>query len=91
MVGFHALGVVCSYTCGFVAQPPGTKGYSHPYRLVAPVVPLRDAVEWGRPLGQARTVRDRGGVNGLMYLPWPEADDTDDEWRGHGVALLAGR
>jgi hypothetical protein len=88
MVGFHALGVVCSYTCGFVAQPPGTKGYSHPYRLIAPVVPLRDAVEWGLPLGQARNVRDRGGVNGLMYLPWPEADDTDDEWRGQGVALL---
>ena len=88
MVTLHALGVVCSYTCGFVAQPPGTPGYSHPFRLVAPVVPLRDAVERGLPLGQARTVRDRGGVNGLMYLPWREADDVDDEWRGQGVVLL---
>ena len=88
LVAFHGLGVVCSYTCGFVAQPPGTPGYSHPYRLVAPVVRLRDTVEGGLPVGQARTIRARGGVNGLMYLPWREGEDIDDEWRGHGVALL---
>lgn len=88
LVTFHALGVVCSYTCGFVAQPPGTQGYSHPYRLIAPIVTLRYAVERGLPIGQARAVRDGGGVNGLMYLPWPEADEVDDEWRGQGVVLL---
>lgn len=27
---------MCSYTCGFLAQPPGTEGYAHPFRLVAP-------------------------------------------------------
>ncbi len=88
LVAFHALGVVCSYTCGFVAQPPGTRGYSHPYRLVAPIVTLRYAVEQGLGAGQARAVRDQGGVNGLMYLPWPGPDESDDEWHGQGVALL---
>ncbi len=88
VVSFKAPGLVCSYTCGFVAQPPGTKGYSHPYRLVAPIIPLRLAIERGLPIGQGRAVRDQGGVNGLMYLPWLEEDEVDDEWRGQAVALL---
>lgn len=88
LVTFHASGLVCSYTCGFVAQPPGTKGYSHPYRLVAPIIPLRLGVERGLPESQARAIRDQGGTNGLMYLPWLEHDDVDDEWRGQAVALL---
>jgi hypothetical protein len=88
LVAFHAPAIVCSYTCGFVAQPPGTHGYSHPYRLVAPIVPLRHAIERGLPENQARAIRDNGGVTGMMYLPWPEDDDVDDEWRHQAVALL---
>ena len=82
--------VVCSYTCGFLAQPPGTRGYSHPYRLAAEICPVREIVgSAGVPLEQARRdIVGRGGVQGLMYVPLPEPDQIDDEWKGAGVILL---
>lgn len=30
-------GLLISHTCAFVAQPPGSSGYSHPFRVVAPI------------------------------------------------------
>ena len=33
-------GMLLSYTSGFMAQPPGTRGYAHAFRLVAPIFPL---------------------------------------------------
>lgn len=60
-----ALVVVCNYTCGFVAQPPGQTGYSHMHRLVAPVVPLWAAIKNGVSRGEARRIRDNGYLSGL--------------------------
>lgn len=81
-------GVVCSYTCGFLAQPPGTEGYAHPFRTVAPILPLRDLLRMGMKANELRKIREYGGVNGFMYLPVLGDDEEDDEWRGAGAALL---
>lgn len=83
--------VVCSYTCGFLAQPPGTRGYAHPFRLVAELRPIREVVgNPGLTDEQARSVVRTGGVQGLMYapLPEPEPDPVGDEWHGAGVVVL---
>ena len=80
---------LCSYTCGFLAQPPGTRGYSHPYRLMAEITPLRDVVgEMALSIEQARGLVRSGGAQGLMYVPLPEPDPIDDEWTSAGVVLL---
>lgn len=81
-------GIVCSYTCGFLAQPPGTEGYAHPFRLVAPV----------RTFGELKNdlnaqdfdnLTRRGAVSGLMYLPYPIDDpEENDDLRGHAVVCL---
>lgn len=85
-----APGVVCSYTCGFMAQPPGTPGYSHSFRSMAPILSLRELKRLRIGNGDLRRVRDEGGVNGIMYLPSPEPepDEPDDEWKGHSAILL---
>lgn len=84
------LAVVCNYTCGFVAQPPGNPGYSHPFRLVAPILSLRTLRSQGMSANELRRIRDDGGVNGLMYLPLPPGveEAEDDEWTGHAAACL---
>jgi hypothetical protein len=82
------LGVVCHYTCGFVAQPPGTEGYSHHYRLIAPVIHFRELKRIGWASRELRKINEMGRVHGVMYLPWPKDDPTDDEWRGEAAALL---
>ena len=85
----EAVGVVCSYTCGFMAQPPGTPGYAHDIRLVAPLLPLRHLKELGMSTKELRGIRDDGGRQGFMYLPIPaDSEEEDDEWRGHGAACL---
>jgi len=85
--------VVCSYTCGFTAQPPGTHGYSHPFRLVAPVHSLRWFREAGVTPNELRKVRDQGGLHGLLWLPQTERLALDgsasiDEWTGHAAAAI---
>jgi hypothetical protein len=80
--------IVCNYTCGIVAQPPGTPGYSHANRLVAPIMHLRTLAEIGFAKKELRRVHEDGGVVGLMYLPWPERDTANDEWKGHAAACL---
>ena len=79
------LGVVCTYTCSFVAQPPGTSGYSHPFRAVAPIWPLRTWKDMGLNNNELRHIRDEGGRTGFMYVPWPYEDDSEDEWTGHAA------
>lgn len=83
-----APGVVSSYTCGFVAQPPGTPGYSHPYRMVAPIIGLRELRAKGMGNSELRRISDDGGVHGLMYVPDVRDDQIDDEWREHAAVLL---
>lgn len=82
--GMHApeqpLVVVCNYTCGFVAQPPGTVGYSHHLRQVAPVVPIAELIDRrGMERTEARKLLDGGFLAGLLYVPRP-----------HGVAAPSG-
>lgn len=85
------LAVVLDYTCDIVAQPPGTVGYSHPFRLVAPVRPIRDLI--GKKTfsqNDGRKLRDENRIRGLAYLPllpeWYEAQG--DEWDGHAAILI---
>lgn len=83
------VGVLCHYTCGFVSQPPGVADYSHSYRLMAPLVQLRELKKergWANSL--LRAIRDQGRVHGVLYLPWPKPDSIIDEWTGHAAALL---
>lgn len=81
-------GIVCSYTCGFLAQPPGTAGYAHPFRLVAPIRTFGDLKNDLKPQDLENLLR-RGAVSGLMYLPYPMDDpEEDDHLRGHAVVCL---
>lgn len=89
-----APGIVCHYTCGFMAQPPGTIGYAHDYRLIAPIFSLRALKAMGMGNNELRKIRDGAHVQGFMYLPQTDAlrlDEpagVDDEWDGHGAAVL---
>jgi hypothetical protein len=84
------MGLVCSYTCGFMAQPPGTRGYGHPFRMVAPVISFAEALETEELRKQdLETLLHRGLMSGIMYLPNPKVQHSrDDEWSSHAVALL---
>jgi hypothetical protein len=93
-IAFTGLGVVLHYTCGITAQPPGTRGYSHEYRLVAPIVSLHELRRWGIGNNELRKMRDGGRIQGFMYLPQAGAvlidspEDDEDEWSGHAAALI---
>jgi hypothetical protein len=88
------LGVVLHYTCGITAQPEGTEGYSHEYRLVAPIVTLRTLKRWKLGNNELRKIRDGLSLQGFMYLPQvdqvliDDPEEPDDEWAGHAAALL---
>ncbi len=93
-VAFTGLAIVLHYTCGFTAQPPGTLGYSHEHRLMAPIVSLRELRRWGIGNNELRKIRDGGTIQGFMYLPQAGTVVLDgpggdgDEWTGHAAALL---
>lgn len=76
------------------AQPPGTRGYSHEHRLMAPIVSLRELRRWGMGNNELRKIRDGRAIQGFMYLPATGAvhldasDDSEDEWTGHAAALI---
>jgi hypothetical protein len=88
------LAVVLHYTCGITAQPPGTAGYSHEHRLMAPIVALRELRRWGMGNNELRKIRDGRTIQGFMYLPQIGAvqldapEDAEDEWTGHAAALI---
>jgi hypothetical protein len=63
------LAVVLHYTCGITAQSPGTAGYSHEHRLMAPVVALRELRRWRMGNNELRKIRDGRTIQGFMYLP----------------------
>jgi hypothetical protein len=68
-VGF---GVICSYTCGFMSQPPKScRDYGHPFRLMAPIQTLDELSEDGLADKDRRNVEEMGVVHGLMYVPHP--------------------
>lgn len=61
-------GLLISHTCAFVAQPPGTSGYSHPFRLVAPVWPIGLLTEKLTDR-EIDNLREHDPYLGYMYLP----------------------
>lgn len=74
---------------------PRTHGYSHEYRLMAPIVSVRDLRSWGLGNNELRKIRDDGAtVQGFMYLPQTgevildRPEDSADEWTAHAAALL---
>lgn len=87
-IAFTGLAIVLHYTCGITAQPPGTPGYSHEYRLMAPIVSLRTLRSWKISNNELRKIRDGGTIQGFMYLPQTGAvqldapEDGGDEWTG---------
>jgi len=95
MVTSHSgLGVVLHYTCGITAQPEGTEGYSHEYRLMAPIVSLRTLKQWKVGNNELRKIREGLSIQGFMYLPQvapvlvDDPDEPEDEWAGHAAVLL---
>src|SRR5688500_12293624 len=70
-LNYTGLGVVCSYTCGFMAQPVGTEGYGHPYRLMAPIISIEDLAAEGVPRSEPQNLKGSGGSDGYMYVPPP--------------------
>lgn len=74
----QGLVVVCNYTCNFVAQPPGTPGYSHQLRQVAPVLPLIELIgNRGMQKTEARRLQASGFLSGLLWVPRPEGYEPD--------------
>lgn len=94
VTSFTGLAVVLHYTCGMTAQPPGMPGYSHEFRLMAPIVSLRQLRRWGMGNNELRKIRDGRTIQGFMYLPQIGAvildspGGEDDEWTGHAAALI---
>lgn len=88
-----APGIVCSYTCGFTAQPPGTRGYAHNHRSVAPILSLRALKVLGMNNNELRKIRDGAHIQGFIYLPQTDQlqleglNEDEDEWTGHAAAL----
>lgn len=62
-------GIVLHYTCGITAQPTGTQGYSHHYRLVAPIVGLAELRAMGSSKNEVRSLEAGKTLYGLLYLP----------------------
>jgi hypothetical protein len=89
----RAPGIVCSYTCGFTAQPPGQGGYSHPHRIVAPIMGLSTLKALGVSANELRKCKESGFIQGLMYLPQTDPLTVDEleekkEFAGDAAALV---
>lgn len=89
-VGINADAVVLHYTCGFAAQPPGTRGYGHNFRLLAPLLSFRTLLDRGTPEKDLRTIQEHGRAAGYMYVTDPSPDLRFDgsPWFGDAALLL---
>jgi hypothetical protein len=67
--GFAGYGMLVTYTSGMMNQPPGTRGYQHDYRLVAPILPLAILPELGVKEGKVERIRSEDPYTHFMYLP----------------------
>ncbi|MGI8774091.1 MAG: hypothetical protein ACR2KQ_03585 [Actinomycetota bacterium] len=68
-VGFAGYGMLITYTSGMMLQPPGTKGYKHSYRLLAPVLSFPALMDIGFSEEQLLEVRRSDKYMSMMYLP----------------------
>lgn len=85
-------GVLLNYSCNVVAQPPGTSGYAHDHRLLAPILSFEFYQEMCdvspgslKALAQGQTLR------GMLYLPVDDvlADALEGATAGgDAIALL---
>ncbi|WP_329214744.1 hypothetical protein OG352_05045 [Streptomyces sp. NBC_01485] len=83
----HSVAVVCNYTETFADK----QGYRHPYRLIAPVMPLDLLVSRKLSKEEARRIIDQGSSSGLFYLPEPPGQGSTKsggEFESHWVACL---
>jgi hypothetical protein len=66
----HAHGVLISHSSGFMAQPVGTRGYAHPYRVLVPVLPIAMLQEQ-EVLNDdlLRLLRREDKLSNFMFLP----------------------
>ncbi|HWY90731.1 MAG TPA: hypothetical protein VNY31_08675 [Solirubrobacteraceae bacterium] len=93
----HGMAIVLHYTCGITAQPPGSRGYAHEFRLVAPIVSLHTLKRWGMKNNELRKLRDGYALQGFMYLPQVEPvlldgpNEPASEYGGHAAALIQAR
>lgn len=72
-------GIVLTYTCTFVAQPPGTRGYAHNFRLLAPVLTFEQALHEGTATSaELETIKGLGRASGYLYLPLPVENGYED-------------
>lgn len=62
-------GLLVSYTSGMMLQPPGTPGYAHPWRLIAPIFPLNLLADRGFTPEQVERLRTHDTYMRYMYLP----------------------
>jgi hypothetical protein len=77
-------GMLLSHTSGFVAQPEGTRGYAHPFRVMAPIVPMTSLVERGLvPADAVHLLRKEDKMLHYMYLP-----PCPGGWDGEGAVQL---
>ncbi len=66
----QTFGVLLSHTSGFMAQPDGTRGYSHHFRVLAPILPLAMLDEQGLLNEDVlRLLRREDKLLHYMYLP----------------------
>jgi hypothetical protein len=66
----ETFGILLSHTSGFMNQPPGTLGYSHPFRLIAPIYPVPLLQERGLFSDDSvRLLRQEDKLLHYMYLP----------------------
>lgn len=66
---FTGHGMLINYTSGFMAQPPGTRGYAHRFRLVAPIFQFEFLLELGVSQDELDRVRREDNLASYLYLP----------------------
>lgn len=81
-MGYTGYGVLITYTSGILRQPPKeTREYAHPWRIVAPLVPIELLVQRGVFTDrQVEQLRRDDNFGRIMYVP-----SFPGEWRESGI------
>lgn len=76
-VGFVGHAMLLTYTSGMMKQPPGTHGYKHRFRLVAPIFSFALLADQGLTDDQLMGIRVNDNFAAFMYLP-PYPDEFEE-------------
>jgi hypothetical protein len=68
-VGFEGYGMLITYTSGMMLQPPGSRGYKHDFRLVAPIFSFPMLMDQGLSEEILMEIRRSDKYTAYMYLP----------------------